>query len=168
MMATTSNWNENSFVIPGDYITNSNDFTVGHGAYIIDDVIRSSLCGKVFLQQGIDGRKIISVSPSDNSKQNAIQNSIIKIGDNVSVRVTKVNYNQAFVDILFNGTQELIISSKGVIRREDVKSTEIDKVNILEYFKPSMIVNATVISLGDNKHYFLSTAENKSLKKLNA
>ncbi|CAH2355674.1 exosome complex component Csl4p [[Candida] railenensis] len=48
---------------------------------------------------------------------------------------------------------------KGIIRSQDVRSTERDKVKIIECFKPGDIVRAVVISLGDGSNYYLSTAK---------
>lgn len=48
---------------------------------------------------------------------------------------------------------------KGIIRSQDVRLTERDKVKIIECFKPGDIVRAVVISLGDGSNYYLSTAK---------
>ncbi|KAF8450043.1 exosome component EXOSC1/CSL4-domain-containing protein [Kalaharituber pfeilii] len=45
----------------------------------------------------------------------------------------------------------------GVIRVQDVRATEKDKVRIGKSFKPGDIVRAVVISLGDQANYFLGT-----------
>ena len=50
---------------------------------------------------------------------------------------------------------------QGVIRKEDVRSTERDRVNIYEAFRPCDIVLARILSLGDSQSYFLTTAENE-------
>ncbi|EGV63033.1 exosome 3'-_5 exonuclease subunit ski4 (Csl4) [Yamadazyma tenuis] len=55
---------------------------------------------------------------------------------------------------------ELGESFKGVIRSQDVRSTDRDKVKIIESFKPGDIVRALIISLGDGSNYYLSTARN--------
>jgi len=49
----------------------------------------------------------------------------------------------------------------GVIRVQDVRATEKDKVRIAASFKPGDIVRATVISLGDQSNYYLSTGRNE-------
>lgn len=49
---------------------------------------------------------------------------------------------------------------KGIIRSQDVRSTDRDKVKIIESFKPGDIVRAIIISLGDGSNYYLSTARN--------
>ncbi|CAH6721258.1 exosome complex component Csl4p [[Candida] jaroonii] len=50
---------------------------------------------------------------------------------------------------------------KGIIRSQDVRSTERDKIKIQECFKPGDIVRAIIISLGDGSNYYLSTANNE-------
>ena len=47
------------------------------------------------------------------------------------------------------------------IRTQDVRATEIDKVEIYKCFRPGDIVKAEVISLGDSRSYILSTAKNE-------
>jgi exosome complex component CSL4 len=47
------------------------------------------------------------------------------------------------------------------LRKEDIRATEKDKVEIYKSFRPGDIVQARVSSLGDSQSYFLSTAENE-------
>ncbi len=49
----------------------------------------------------------------------------------------------------------------GLIRCEDVRQYEIDKVEIYKSFRPGDIVRAVVTSLGDRRSYILSTARNE-------
>ncbi|CUM67830.1 uncharacterized protein PRCAT00005538001 [Priceomyces carsonii] len=49
---------------------------------------------------------------------------------------------------------------KGIIRTQDIRSTDRDKVKMIELFKPGDIVRAIIISLGDGSNYYLSTARN--------
>lgn len=49
---------------------------------------------------------------------------------------------------------------KGIIRTQDVRLTDRDRVKIIECFKPGDIVRAVIISLGDGSNYYLSTAKN--------
>ena len=49
---------------------------------------------------------------------------------------------------------------RGVIRSQDIRSTDRDKVKVVELFRPGDIVRATIISLGDGNHYYLLTAAN--------
>ena len=47
-----------------------------------------------------------------------------------------------------------------VRRLEDVRATEIDKVQIANCFRPGDIIKAEVVSLGTSRDYYLSTAQN--------
>ncbi|KAI3406335.2 CSL4 [Candida oxycetoniae] len=49
---------------------------------------------------------------------------------------------------------------KGIIRSQDIRSTERDRVVVGEYFKPGDMVRAMIISLGDGSNYYLTTARN--------
>lgn len=49
---------------------------------------------------------------------------------------------------------------RGIIRSQDVRSTERDKVKIVDCFRPGDVVRALVLSLGDGSNYYLSTARN--------
>lgn len=145
--------------VPGDQLALENEYLVGDGVYVceFDGTIRASLLGNVVIEEKFhDGKKsaaINVISPFVTAKQR-----VISVGDKVICRVTKTNANQAFVDILSVGDIDLDTVAKAVIHREDIRLKEIDKVVVQEYFKPSNLVRAVVISLGDNKHYFLSTA----------
>lgn len=51
-------------------------------------------------------------------------------------------------------------SFRGLIRSQDVRSTERDKVKLVDCFRPGDIVRALVLSLGDGSNYYLTTARN--------
>lgn len=48
---------------------------------------------------------------------------------------------------------------QGIIRPQDVKETEPEKVQIYKSFRPGDVVRARVISLGDSRFYYLSSAK---------
>lgn len=49
---------------------------------------------------------------------------------------------------------------RGIIRSQDVRATERDRVKMIECFKPGDIVKAQILSLGDGVNYYLTTARN--------
>ncbi|EJS42080.1 csl4p [Saccharomyces arboricola H-6] len=51
-------------------------------------------------------------------------------------------------------------SFRGIIRSQDVRSTDRDRVKVIDCFKPGDIVRAQVLSLGDGTNYYLTTARN--------
>uniref|UniRef100_A0A8C8Z203 Exosome complex component CSL4 n=1 Tax=Prolemur simus TaxID=1328070 RepID=A0A8C8Z203_PROSS len=76
--------------------------------------------------------------------------------------VSSINSRFAKVHILYVGCTPLKNSFRGTIRKEDVRATEKDKVEIYKSFRPGDIVLAKVISLGDaQSNYLLTTAENE-------
>eukprot|EP01133_Synstelium_polycarpum_P006383 gene6383-7397_t len=84
-----------------------------------------------------------------------------EIGSIVTVQVLRINPRLASVAILCVGEKALKETFNGVIRVQDVRATEIDKVEIYKSFRPGDIVLAQVISLGDSRSYYLSTAKNE-------
>ncbi|XP_040848307.1 exosome complex component CSL4 isoform X3 [Ochotona curzoniae] len=76
--------------------------------------------------------------------------------------VSSINSRFAKVQILYVGSTPLKNSFRGTIRKEDIRATEKDKVEIYKSFRPGDIVLAKVISLGDaQSNYLLTTAENE-------
>ena len=70
--------------------------------------------------------------------------------------------NQVSCEILTVNETELRYTARGVIRREDVRVTETDQLHMQECFRPGDIVRAVIISLGDARQYFMSTASEDS------
>lgn len=54
---------------------------------------------------------------------------------------------------------EPISECRGVIRSRDIRSLDTDGVVTYDSFRPGDIVKATIISLGDVRSYYLSTAK---------
>ncbi|EFX02909.1 exosome complex subunit [Grosmannia clavigera kw1407] len=82
------------------------------------------------------------------------------VGNTALCRVVRIAQRQAVVAILVVGDVVLEAEWQGVIRAQDVRATEKDRVKIYESFRPGDIVRAQVISLGDQANYYLSTASN--------
>ncbi|KAI3400847.1 hypothetical protein diail_1536 [Diaporthe ilicicola] len=84
-----------------------------------------------------------------------------QVGNTVLCRVTRITPRQAVVAILVCGETVLEAEWQGVIRVQDVRATEKDRVKVYDSFRPGDIVRASVISLGDQANYYLSTASNE-------
>ncbi|TIB04371.1 hypothetical protein E3P92_01989 [Wallemia ichthyophaga] len=50
---------------------------------------------------------------------------------------------------------------QGILRSQDVRQTDKDRVKMYNCVRPGDIVRAVVISLGDARNYYLSTAKNE-------
>jgi exosome complex component CSL4 len=70
-----------------------------------------------------------------------------EVNSTVLCRVTRIQSRQASVAILVVGETVLDGEWQGLIRVQDVRATEKDKVKILESFRPGDIVRAVVVSL---------------------
>lgn len=156
-------------VVPGDLIfkggaagTSSAQIqsaVVGQGCYATEKdgstEIRASLVGKVVVETLADGGVRYNVSP-----HNAIVDSGIQVGDIVICRVVRLQMNRIDCDILSVNDSKLLQSSpRGVVQREDVRLTEVDALVMHDCFRPGDIVRAKIVSLGDARSYFCSTAD---------
>lgn len=176
-MATTSS----SVVIPGQFLGSTSRYKPGPGTHIHHSSLCSSVLGVVHITQPNKGpgptkrlNKIvqaptltelptISVSRSGISEKREV---LPEVGNVVLCRVIRISPRQAVVAILICGDTVLEAEWQGVIRVQDVRATEKDKVKIYESFRPGDIVRAEVVSLGpealkprvcaDRNHRFLS------------
>ncbi|KAI1365859.1 hypothetical protein F5Y08DRAFT_164681 [Xylaria arbuscula] len=107
----------------------------------------------------------ISVAPANSStaepQQQDKREVLPEVGNIVLCRVTRITPREATVSILVVGDAVLSAQWQGVVRVQDVRATEKDRVKIYESFRPGDIVRAQVISLGDQANYYLSTANNE-------
>ncbi|PRP87248.1 hypothetical protein PROFUN_01510 [Planoprotostelium fungivorum] len=145
-----------SLVCPGERLGHTDTFESGEGTYILGNYVHASVIGAREETAGKDGGKtLLSVKKE---KEPSIVPDIKSI---VTARVTRVNPRFVNVSILCVGDRVLREPFAGMIRQQDVRATEIDKVEIYKCFRPGDIVLAEVISLGDSRSYFLSTAKNE-------
>eukprot|EP01135_Chromosphaera_perkinsii_P006237 Nk52_evm1s467 gene=Nk52_evmTU1s467 len=80
-------------------------------------------------------------------------------GNNKSTQEEEEEKGSSNGNILFHPLKETF---RGVIRLQDVRATLQDKIGLMsECFRPGDIVHAEVISLGDARSYFCSTARNE-------
>lgn len=133
----------------------------------------------------------LSIIPKSQTLRSPLSRSVVRtsalptVGSTVLARVTRLEKARVSVAILVvdNQTQtqkqlqpqvpaqesgatastgEVIADAlSGVIRREDIRGWEIDKVTVADAFRVGDIVRAVVISIGDQAAYYLSTARNE-------
>ena len=140
--------------IPGERLGSAVENESGDGTYVRNGYIYSKVCGIKTLKT-VDDKTIIEVT------SNKIQNIVPQVGSVAMCRVVSNNTRFSKVVILSVNGISLKGTFQGVIRKEDVRSTERDRVNIYEAFRPCDIVLARILSLGDSQSYFLTTAENE-------
>ncbi|MCL7035978.1 hypothetical protein MKW94_023466 [Papaver nudicaule] len=151
---------EKVMVTPGEVLGYSSTLIPGKGAYLHNKTVYASLTGN---------RVIIPPSPDSPDQKRSIvevtghkaHGAVPEPGSIVIARVTKVMAKMASADIMCVGTKSVKEKFSGVIRQQDVRATEIDKVDMHMSFRPGDIVKALVLSLGDARAYYLSTAKNE-------
>ena len=153
--------------IPGQLLGPSTKYLAGPGTHIHESNLYSSLLGTVTLTQpekapgpakrmtkiipqGPATLPTISVSRSGSgsgsgSNLSAKREVLPEVGNVVLCRVTRINPRQATVAILVVGESVLEGEWQGLIRSQDVRATEKDRVKIYESFRPGDIVRAHVV-----------------------
>jgi len=145
-------------VAPGDVVAGPGPgWRAGAGCYAdTDGLVRASVVGTVRVAAAAEGGAGREVSVETAAARGA---RVPRPGDEVLAQVTRVTPKLANADILCLGGQALPHAFAAQIRVQDVRATEIDKVQIHASFRPGDVVRAEVISLGDARSYFMSTAK---------
>ena len=169
--------------IPGQHLGAASQYIPGPGTHLSDGQVYASLLGHIQIRQPapvaaagpakrltrivvptaatlapvVDRRATVSVSRAALAEGGEV---LPDVGNTVLCRVTRLTQKQAVVAILVVGETVLTTEWQGLIRAQDVRATEKDRVKIYESFRPGDIVRAQVISLGDQANYYLSTASN--------
>ncbi|CAM8931242.1 unnamed protein product [Rhodiola kirilowii] len=152
---------EAELVTPGEVLGTASEVKPGRGAYVSPNgnTVYASLTGRRTLvlppTQSPDQRPTVEVTG------HKAHGAVPEPGSVVIVRITKVMARMASADIMCVGSKSVKEKFSGIIRQQDVRATEIDKVEMHSCFHPGDIVKALVLSLGDARAYYLSTAKNE-------
>lgn len=188
-----------SIAVPGQLLGPADEYLPGPGTHIHNANLYASILGPITTTAppkppGPQKRltKIIPAAPASlptisiernlsaatvNASSAKKAEILPEVNSTVLCRVTRITPRQATVAILVVGETALDGEWQGLIRVQDVRATEKDKVRIFESFRPGDIVRAIVvgsshnvggysvlidlqISLGDQSNYYLSTASN--------
>ncbi|KAI9837242.1 MAG: hypothetical protein M1819_000316 [Sarea resinae] len=172
-----------SVVLPGQVLGATTDYLAGPGTHIQGSRLYASILGAVVEAPSpglpkssspdvkqppiIPAAKLPSLSVvtrahTDDHAAAAqlVTNVLPEVDAVVLARVMRITPRQATVAILVVGESVCADEFQGLVRVQDVRATEKDKVKIYDSFRPGDIVRAKVISLGDQSNYYLSTANN--------
>jgi exosome complex component CSL4 len=152
-----------STVCPGDRLGNIRQVQPGSGTYVSKGHIYACLVGALTVHQptmsddGDDGALLeCSVTPN----QLPFSAQALSVGQLVVGKIVRISPQNAILEItLAQHVGNLHTPSEGAIRREDIRTGATEQVSLGDYFQPGDLVAAKVISLGDPRRYFLSTAE---------
>ncbi|KAF0983040.1 hypothetical protein FDP41_011018 [Naegleria fowleri] len=170
-------------VVPGTRIAQTDNYRPGKGTYVRDNRIHASLVGRVYISKEnmMDEQEHSGTLPSPMSKsfsskdvsdlpfihviqENKHETIVPNIGSIVIAKVIKTTKAFAKVDILCVDGKPVIKSGSaisGLLRVQDIRATEVDKVILYDCLRPGDVIKAEVISLGDSRSYYISTARNE-------
>ncbi|KAF8595585.1 hypothetical protein BDV93DRAFT_501149 [Ceratobasidium sp. AG-I] len=133
-----------SILLPGQPVAQA----LSTGTYVRDGITRSSLLGVSYTK----GIKSVTAGRAEPPSPGAI----------VIGTVTRLSPLQATISITVIDSIPLPHGEEftGVIRAQDVRSTEKDKIKISDCFRGGDVVRGAVISLGDSRSYYVSTTRN--------
>ncbi|KIM34403.1 hypothetical protein M408DRAFT_325807 [Serendipita vermifera MAFF 305830] len=134
-----------SLVLPGQPLGPSAKGSLG--VYVDSNgVHRASLIGLFKPDKSIMIPKLRPNAPSENS---------IVIGTVMRLSSQQASLSITVVDGIALPHGEDYV---GVIRQQDVRATEVDRVKLGDCFRGGDIVKGQVISIGDSRSYYISTA----------
>uniref|UniRef100_A0A8J9SMG7 Exosome complex component CSL4 C-terminal domain-containing protein n=1 Tax=Phaeodactylum tricornutum TaxID=2850 RepID=A0A8J9SMG7_PHATR len=98
------------------------------------------------------------------SSQGPASTTVLTVGRVVLARVVRITRQQAVLEILAadgvtTATATLLHRPEGAIHREDVRDGPSEPIRMQDSFLPGDLVLARVLSLGDSRRYYLTTAE---------
>lgn len=151
-----------TIALPGQLLGPASQYTPGPGTHLHETNLYSSLLGTVNISQPSKStgpaKRLNKITPTQPAELPTISVSRTNISEKREVlpevnnvvlcRVTRIASRQAVVAILVVGETVLEAEWQGVIRVQDVRATEKDRVKIHESFRPGDIVRAQVVSLG--------------------
>ncbi|KAI6786770.1 hypothetical protein KC332_g6403 [Hortaea werneckii] len=146
--------------LPGQVLGPTAANNIGSGTHVHGDTLIASIAGPLTSTPSTSkANKLPTVSVARPSGALLPETSTIVLG-----RITRTNPRQANLSILALGSAGEHTCSDpfpALIRQQDIRATEVDKVKVAESFRVGDIVRAVVISLGDERSYYLSTAKNE-------
>jgi exosome complex component CSL4 len=153
---------EGSKVAPGDNIGSAKNIVAGKGCYIRGSSVYSSVVGTLTFSPHKEGqKKEYEASILLEKGRQYASSQVLTIGIKVLCKVLRIVNNMATVEIVAaEDIGSLREHHSGIIRKEDVRVGVTEEVQIIESFRPGDVVVAKIISLGDSRRYYLTTAEN--------
>jgi exosome complex component CSL4 len=161
-----------SVAVPGQLLGPTSEYQPGPGTHVHNSNLYASILGPVTktippkpLGPQKRPTKITPVAPValptisiersiavGNTKDGSKAEILPEVNSTVLCRVTRITPKQANVAILVVGETVLNGEWQGLIRVQDVRATEKDKVKIFESFMPGDIVRAVVVCYGINSN----------------
>jgi exosome complex component CSL4 len=158
-----------NIAVPGQVIGSLSSHLPGPGTHIQSDNILASIVGSIITTPAAtrSSKPTISIPRQTN-------NTLPTVSSIVLARILRVQQRQLSASILItnpsNDPSAIIpytsstsdeLQFQAILRREDVRAYEKDKIVLNDCFRVGDIVRAQIISLGDERNYYISTAGNE-------
>jgi exosome complex component CSL4 len=144
--------------LPGQALGASNKLAAGPGTFHAADSVTASILGMPSSKKNTTApksSKILTIPPSSRSPR------LPEINSPVYARITRIERHQARCEITVVSDTVAPQPLRALLRRQDVRATEKDKVVMVDCFHVGDIIRANVIGLGDQTGYYLGTAGNE-------
>ncbi|CAG4993483.1 unnamed protein product [Colias eurytheme] len=143
--------------IPGMRLSVSNkDNIPGAGTYELKGYIYASLAGVLKMQED-ENTKATMISVESPKTPSVLP----KTGDVVTAKVTVVNSRLVQCLILCVGPSVLVRPYRGILKKEDIRVIDRDRIDPYKCFRPGDVILARVLPMTEIHWYHLSTAENE-------
>ncbi|XP_058467156.1 exosome complex component CSL4 [Malaya genurostris] len=154
MVKTMVSESEKWLCFPGQRLCAITENTVGgEGTYEKFGYLHASLSGVVRIRKRHKDNYITVASFGSKTV-------VPVVGDVVTAKITVINQRLAKCSIICIGKTCLNRPYRGVLRKEDVRATEKDRVEMYKCFRPGDVILARVLPLVELNTYYLTTAEN--------
>lgn len=168
-----------SIAIPGQLLAPITSHVSGPGTHVHDSQIYASIIGPVVItpssEKGRQPTILISRGPTTPQNASKRNNTLPSVNSVVLARVTRVSQRQATLSILSvvdadsvtdtsfltSGSASDELNFQALLRKEDVRAVEKDRVVMNEMLRVGDIIRGSVISLGDQSNYYITTASNE-------
>jgi exosome complex component CSL4 len=156
-----------AIVSPGQVLAPTSTHIAGSGTHVYESNIIASLIGSTVTRPAASKHTKPTISIVPQTTHSLLPN----VSSIVIARVIRVQARQLIASILpvspntstttlapYPTTTDDSVQYQAILRREDVRAFEKDKINMNESYRVGDIIRAAVISLGDEKNYYISTA----------
>ncbi|KAJ4983245.1 3 -5 exoribonuclease csl4 [Stagonosporopsis vannaccii] len=162
-----------SIALPGQLLGSADKYFPGPGTHMHESSIYASIAGPVITSPTPKTTTpkpspLLSIQRPSTSTDPGILGTgsggggtiLPEVNSTVLALITRLGPRFATCEILVIDDVVCRESFQGQIRREDIRATEKDKIKMEESFRVGDLVRGTVISLGDQSNYYVSTSEN--------
>eukprot|EP00906_Rhabdomonas_costata_P015828 RCo022707 len=142
-------------VFPGTALAVADgQYSAGSGVYLRDGVLYASLAGHLQQKASEAGGPV-----ELHVLHNKVPAVVPAIGSLVTGKVTKISQRVVSISIMIVEKTPLVSPYRGMLRLEDIRSTDKDHIEVAKCFRPNDIVVAEVLSLGDSRSFIVTTAK---------